>query len=805
MLLAIPGFFLSFTLIKKNDENFSFAERYLASIAFTYVFFIIAYFFTFIGLPVNKLILFGIMFLLPISLSLTKRADYTSFLKEIFSNKNINSKTPINILLIILFILLIFSPVLNEDKLQRTTGVATYVQAYDFVQSVEKYKEIPILMFWQEMGVPDYASEPYFFYFAIGYNKIMTDYSLNKVYNYYVFFTFVNILIGMLLLSRLLKSKWPLVSSLFILISPYMTAIGFNTGLLKMMSSFIFVPIFFILFFKSLKQKEYYLPTAIAAVTLFFAHTFLGNISFGIAAFIFFYFKLHQKIVKKESLFEGGELKSILKASIVFVIGILTWLLAAVYYTNHSFGFGNLLFGKRVTNNWLSAAAPPINTLLKYIFGEPGISNQKIILGLYISILAVCAIGISVYYLLKEKEKDNLLPLIIMFSIFSYTLLYYTPLNSILKRAALFDRVPLFIFFGFCLIIPRIFEIKNKTAKIVFAIILLVLIFHYGNYTYQKVNEYESEQIQTGKVYAEEMAFLKSLPIGRTITYGLYGSAVDSVLPIFTNKPSTGHASGYGVFSHSGIFWEKTYSERKRSVPPNTTSHYIKNLLSLAWTKYIIIGIGMPGGDNALNVIYNITLQELIEKSKQNQTELDKILKQKGMIGFFPKSTILIFENTNAGSLAEKVKISQILMEEKALYEKENAFKVVGFKNYVPEKYDYVVNKEEDIQKVEYPVQLDVEFDNPRKINIKGPFKKGEWVLVKLHEFPNWHAFMNGKEVQIERSNTGFMLIKAEVGSNILLRYDAPFFSQILQGLLSAAIIFCFLIPAFLSKRRQRK
>jgi hypothetical protein len=94
--------------------------------------------------------------------------------------------------------------------------------------------------------------------------------------------------------------------------------------------------------------------------------------------------------------------------------------------------------------------------------------------------------------------------------------------------------------------------------------------------------------------------------------------------------------------------------------------------------------------------------------------------------------------------------------------------------------YEVELNTTSDFGTLKTPQANPYRIISDGEMEIYGNFTGG-WIVVKDHYFPTWHAYMDGKELELRESNLGTLLIKTGLGNTIYLAHRHPWYEQVLS------------------------
>ncbi|MBW2970694.1 hypothetical protein KY320_00885, partial [Candidatus Woesearchaeota archaeon] len=269
------------------------------------------------------------------------------------------------------------------------------------------------------------------------------------------------------------------------------------------------------------------------------------------------------------------------------------------------------------------------------------------------------------------------------------------------------------------------------------------------------------------------------------INFGIFSYATEPFIPVLSNN--------LWMITHTTQIGTRTIpqnelkdgSESALNKQHNIT--YIINRMRTTFTKYIII-VKDPSREG--DVTHRIISQYLA--SEYNISAL------------FDGAQFSMFQVPDTYYIHSVQPVhTQLTVDE--IYSARDGWLVYSFlKNQSDEDYELELNDVGKITSLDYPTVFEYELTSPGEIHINGNFE-GEWIVVKDHYFPTWHAYMGTEELRIEESNLGTLLIKSHAGNEIILKHKPYPFEPLLSIVALIALIVSFLLPARLSSRPSGK
>jgi hypothetical protein len=339
--------------------------------------------------------------------------------------------------------------------------------------------------------------------------------------------------------------------------------------------------------------------------------------------------------------------------------------------------------------------------------------------------------------------------------------------------------------------------------------VILAIFFQYFQISVWMIQNYVSEQAPINyNQFASIYDVLKQLPYGRLDEIGIYGGAMTSAFPLFTDKPML-----TGWYPHGSFNYNKTvkpihdpFMEFYTDVP----AIFIYNQYQKTFTKYIVVYACLQEGFNS----YKKGIEPLKEKYK---------------VLSFQHDCILILSTQPEPSYVSKVKLFKIQAKnvdfvQRKILEAENGYLITSL--YPNQKIDENLvdgnlifdtcqtsgkhfcfssldNKTvADIISYFNLTEIPLQFEKPNSERVKVYVNEPGWILVKESYFPRWHAYQNGKELPIYISDMGYLLVNAEKGEvifkNELTWID--YFSMVVSLITLSLIFSCSVLKRTLCK-----
>ncbi|MFH1786619.1 MAG: 6-pyruvoyl-tetrahydropterin synthase-related protein [archaeon] len=751
LLYFVILFPVGYVLTHFFGSELTFLERLLVSFPLTLLFFIPIQLLSYLNFPISTGLMLFVVSIAPLSFLYFNHKRVATEIKHLAKLRLKIDSDLLAALIILIFTILVWSPLLTEAAIPRTAGAGYYAYVAVFEERINNFHSVPLWDHYQNLGFAIFTFDSLVYFYTVGYVDMLNP-LLNLTGDFNCLFFLSMFLLGLsiyALSKRVGFATYPSVlPALFFLSNPYLSRLGIFTGYSKTFFAFAWAPLIIILFMIAAKNAKYFLLAALLAVTMFMSHQ---HVIIQAGALAFLYYLLTNLSGKK--LIPNSDLKYLLPAAALFVGVLSFYIVPALAYMK-----GHTLLGEYPYYTLK-------NFLLQFLRESKGIDSNA-----GIGLTACAFAGIAGYY---SKKRERALALLFA-SLLILTALYYLPgVSQYYNKTIDIEKLELVWLLVFSISVPGIFAItKDKKLRGAIFFILLIVVGYYAAETQAKNKEWVSEQFQNGQIMTAEMDFLKTLPPARFLTYGVFSPVIDQIIPLFTGKPAVGNANR--MAQQTNIYFYKVHSIMTESVPEGATLEYVLNVLRQSWAGYIVLNACTPSGFEVFNIFKESTVPAI----------------------YFDQQCMLIL-NPNPGAFAEKVALSKVSLTEKELYDTPGAYKVADFRYRQPgDSFDYQIKFPADVSLVPEPVELQFSRPSPEEIHIYGDFKKGDWVLVKEEEFPRWRAYTGGKELRVEMSNLGLMLIQAETGNEItLLHKPAPF------EVLLAAISTILLLSVFLALR----
>ncbi len=394
------------------------------------------------------------------------------------------------------------------------------------------------------------------------------------------------------------------------------------------------------------------------------------------------------------------------------------------------------------------------------------------VIGPIVSIFGIISFA-ALIFLYKSRGAENFGVYMlgyILYLIISSLISFYSINFSLLRT----NTPYLIVLFGVS-IIAFLGMFSNKIAKSALVAAVFIGFAYSAPYAMQNINNVHKEMFMSGNVYAEELNFMRQLPIdGRIMTYGVFNNAIDFGSNQLTGRYFSREEREELIYHIRNIYYKvhgpNSFGQEEYVL--NKSKEYISNLLRLGGYKYVFANICHPMGNFFLNKIY----PDYSYPIYQNQC--------------------LAFLVMNSTNYAEKIDLVENVDDE--TYNRKDGYRftsISGNYNYGLSNFKFSRNPKE-------PEPLQFERLSATKLKIYGDFNDDEWVLFKERYWPRWKAYMNDKEVQIFPDEHEQILIKTSKGSAIILEYAVQFIEKIFGWLSIIGFLGFSAIILYLSKKQ---
>jgi len=747
LIFLLPGFLLSFKF-----DGLTGLERFLVGFPISLLFFIVVQFLSFIGVPISVPLIFVISFILPVLLSLSKKDKIVGFFKQ-----KIKYSYFVPVLIILIFTVLVWMPALNTDRLPLTAATGYYVQALTFEQGIVERGSIPLWDQNQDIGWPQFTFDPLGYYYMLGVGDFFTPWaSLNANYNFLFVFGLVLMGLGFYSLSKRFgfSNYVSLLPAFFAIAHPYVPRFALATGYTKTVTALVMLPVVLNLFYIAYKKdSKYYLLIAPVLASMFFIHTQPALQAGMLLALSFVLMKLWDRKISVK------EVKYLVVSGVVFLFLVAFW--AVPMFSNMDFLSPSRTYPEIDIVSYFSVFAK-----------EPRLDMDPHV-GIFFLIACLAGLGTAFY-----KKKNRVEFSSITLAHFLIPFFFILPvLGEFITKINDYEKYVFVQIFSLVILLPALVNFKDM-KKYVAGILLLILLANFVYVTNWRAEQWYSERGQNG-IYVEGMEFLRTQPgPGRVMEYGTFGGAAGQFISQFSGRPNIGAAQP--LSQHNDYFIVKTYSEGDRTPPKDRSTTYVMNLLRQAFTRYIFIDMCGIGGIPAYEQIKDTGLVPVF----QSQNKCEVVLEQQGI------------------SFASKVKVADIRLSEIELYDKADAWKVIGFWEN-QETAEYVFDASTDVASVPEPEAVVFGRPHSEKIVLKGDFN-GEWIFIAESYFPRWVASMNGRPLEVKMSNLGFILVKSGQGKEIVLE-NKPFSYEVGLSLLAVLALLGFFGAEYINLKKWSK
>jgi hypothetical protein len=768
LVIGLPGFLLTYSFSK---EEFSFLERLALSLPISNIFLIIFRGLTTLNIPFNGWLIWGIAIALPIALSLPNLGFFLSKLKRFSSEKKIEvsrlGQTIFVIALAVLLCSIFWGSLLQDSKLPLTDQVVNQAFIVSYNRSITESSRFPYWSSEYSGGFPLVVFDSPFYYERNAIDWIlMGQFNATHHMNYYGFYCLALLLIGIYCLAR--RLGWGKLASLFAMAlfisSPLLgSKLGYS-GDMKEMTSFVIFPVLALTALLMLEKKElrYYILFGV----LFASYYFTDLVPLIPSLMTLGIFFVLYKAFNRERL----EKKEILG---IAALGICILLLTGYHMLSLVV---SMKYGTPGTWNLNLNLDSFIREVVKPMFTNPLANQYTINMGLFFGIAAVAGMAISLFRL-RKKENYFLLGFWLML------LCYILPVVRIALQHVETHRLVLLILMVFALFIGRIFDNANKWVKIGAVVLVVALLGLNGPLARTQANNWVGEQAQNG-LFSQEYSYLDSLGPGRVINYGIFAYATEPFIPALSKSLwMITHTTGVGARTMPQYEF-KDGSESALNMDHNLT--YIVNRMRTTFTRYVII-IKDPSrkGDITHALLNGYLTTNLNTTPLYDSDQLSMLL--------IPDSYYI-----------QSVIPASTNLSKEEIYSDFDGWKFFGFAQpQKPEDYGMSIGMVAGLRNLPYPKVYNYKINYQGDMDVYGNFS-GEWIVVKDHYFPTWRAEMNGKQLRIEESNLGTLLIKTEPGSKIHLYHEPYWFERPLSAAAIIFILVCFVLVSY-SDRFERR
>lgn len=795
LIWLVPGFLLTYI----TKFRFGIKDRIIAGLLFSILLMLASVLLSYLGIPVGRGFLI-VLFCLPlIVLFIPKfRAKLAAEIKSI----NFDYKAILTVILLLSATLWVYASFLN-DAMPQTTAVEYFSVGRYVEQSLLDSSSFPVWEIKNTLGQARYTLDTPLYYWISGATGAMVGKGLVYIYNPLFLFLTLFLVIGLYFgLSKLTKSNilGLLGAALFLTAEPIGRAIG-ASGNMKAFASFALtvIPFYFFVRFKeeldnpSVESsfESFFVLMVLSSGVALLAH--IAPLHILVAVNLVGGILLIRKLIKEKSNLNFKKLFPLITILISIIVFISFWALPFVKY--------------------FYSAISEIDAQLRISLTDYVKSNVPVVVAFLVCILPL------VYFAYKKKEEwSNILvgaiPLLFIIPyVYEVPVLY--PLLDKIKIVEFHKSEIIFFLAAVVLVVLFLKNLIKHENKMVVRLgwtltagcLLFAVISGYN--LHNTFGTYVSEEIHTGKLFAPEFGFVKTLPSGNVFTAGIFGLAIDGVVYDFTNHPAIG--IGFAGAQEKYIQYRLRMDDGQTIY--ENTREYITNILKLSGVKYLFI--------NRCSAPINLLMQELFSNSYLKNIE-DSEYK---LIYAPEKSCMVVFELKDV-FLAKRIKLAEIgindsnLLEnecirvthgrclknpkyDKLLYNRVDGFNIVwediGSSGIAPP--DYVVSSIN--QTIPAAKQSDIGYvrNSDTSLTLTGEMEN-EWIYMAESYFPRWKAYdAAGKELEIRKTNLGTMAIKAEsYTQSISLKYSFPGWEKVLYALALIALVLLFSLlcgPAF--------
>ncbi len=765
-LLILPSYLFSYIFITK--ERINFIERLLIALPLSGLFQLFLTVGNFFSLPITKTTGYSILFILPIFLIfLKKRNNLKDFFQGITHEITKEHIFALGVLFLITFVL--WKPLLQDEKLPLSDQVNNQAHINEFYDELQTHNRILLSTPKLSEGIT-YVHELYFHYFRVALLTFLDGkHNITHHQNGLAFFSLFFILLGMYAVAKRFgfNNIESFLIPLFFITNPFISSKLGYSGDIREMVTFAFFPSMIILIQLFIQKKgevkEWILLGVLAAVS---AHSHVVDFAYAGVTLAFFYF-IFLFLTDKKRIFDKSH-----NIRLLVFLGTLIILISSHFIGFAAFYNERGEAGKITQSLGISQAFTTffVNDFLVKITSGPDRNVYSDFTGTFFFIMGL--IGLVFCYL-KRKDEKNIqigslgLGFWLMIFFFTAIMLFFNTSELYFYRALM-----LFVFVWSFFIVSILQNMIEK-KQVYFALLLLsvLFLFYYGEAS-QKLNEqWVFETAQNGLFQDAYKELSNKFGTGRVITYGTFSYGVEPVIP----KNSDGKL---WMVTHTITNSMDPQQDLKDGGETTLSSYhfeYILNRLRNTFTKYIIIVTCDQNRNGAQT-------NEAFKSNTNTTTLINLINTQCVSIYYLPsnfiESTTLIDSN----------------LPEKQLYSFPGSSRGTGFMD--KENYKVFLGKsvvtEKDTETLSKQKPYNYLFVNRDTLEIQGPFNENSWIVVKEHYYKRWHAFLDGKEIPIYRSNLNTLLLHVDKGNRIVLEHSL-FWYEKAGAFLTIIFFFCIL------------
>lgn len=683
-----------------------------------------------IGTPVvvTYLLLIGLPLIVSIAFYRIKIQDDV---REMISKKTLWNKTLFYALFIGAVTIFLYQGFITTKFTPAGDALGYLARSYSITNSLTYQNTVFHWYDKAQLGYPIFTFDPHLSYFFTGFYTVIAGNGILANFNFLFIIFIIFMTLGAFLLGRELfnSEKWGLVVALLFIASPVIAMSSANIGNFKLFSAYAVLPAFF---YFLIKRDEKPLSILVLLVT----YMFLSHASVGLLAL--FYLVAH---ILANWIKERFNLATIIDD--VFFLGnylalafvtILYFIVPVIVYTEYSSKVAFVLQPGAVLEQITSA-----------LFRESAISPDFNI-GIGYGIGVAIAVVVILYELI-HKKTSFIYPILGTFMLLIILLVIGTTVDTVAKTFAGIEKITPFLSLFYAIFIAYLVYwvteygiTKNNTlVQAIGVVVLVVFLYHYGSIVHARTVAYIIDTDLDFFTHISDSQEYKQMfgdVTGRVATYSFFGPTLHPTLEILNvSTNGVGYTQGQHTDLLERIIGGDTEKYKDRGLPQNTNPEKIMTLYRMTHTNNIYLdGCSESGKD-------------VIEKFKACQ-----------MCRF---------------SFVKALRDCYLMLV------LETAF-VEGF-TVIPTENNYETLGKEKIEHVR---------ENPGKIVITSPESK--YLFVKEEYFPNWHAYQDGVEILITKSDIGLMVVESKNKQDINLVYELSWWEKLLS-FLSIGTIYAFM------------
>ncbi|MBD3261881.1 MAG: hypothetical protein GF334_09495, partial [Candidatus Altiarchaeales archaeon] len=567
--LVLPGYLLTYLLIPRKTQ----AKRFILSLPLSLLVLFPLNTLSLLGIPLTKTLLSTVYLTINLSLFIKYRHKILSQLKESFNETTVNEL--LACLILILFIVVIWTPTLVSSGIPKAHGIIYYSRAEETIASLESNLRFPLWSLFQEMGYPIFTFDPPYYFQAQAIHHLMSweDFLLIN-FNTYLLYALIILALSLYLLLRHHLKNSPLnafIACLFLTSSNHLVFEGAVNGYTKMITA---APVFLALLSAYLTyvkgQGNPRLIVLISSALMLYYPGFL-------VAFV---------ILASTHLLILGDKKFLRNQTHEIITSLLLILLITGFFLAP-----NLLNQKYTKQN--PYEVPTLNLLnenhLTYLFGFSDKVRGAFDLKLT-GFITLCA-AFSFFVSRKKTFKATTLILVFLFCSF----LIQT--HPTISKMVYFRTANLTLLLLFIILFSQSIQILIQKPRIYKPLLAAALIFYLLFLLPNAVKRTRSgftEYFPSGNG-EEEIIFLKKQSFGRIISYDIYPHAIDSFLSRHTLKPALGGGFFQAHYSPLpdmvyGLSEKTNVGDEFYTLPAELDYDLAFNLFHRTFMKYVLVG-----------------------------------------------------------------------------------------------------------------------------------------------------------------------------------------------------------------------